>query len=286
MKSSLRIAIIIVLLFSFILANNALAFRITPASFEINLKKGETQSLELSVFNDSPNPIICQVYATGYQVGRDGKPVFEETEETDTSPFSAREMVKIEESEITIPANGEKKIAISVNLPRTVSEREYFATIMAVTQSTSVLKKYQQKKEVVTQMKINRRLGAILRINVEGPTVVKKAEIIDFDVKERKGQNIIVIATLKNKCSVNLDAEGEVLIKNSEHRIIAKFPLQGANKAVRGDKTFIFPQASRDFSGVVEQPLSAGDYLAEVSFDYGYRFNKITREIAFKVEEK
>lgn len=277
---------IIVLLFSLALVNKSFAFRITPASFEIDLKRGETKTEFLTINNDSDDSIQCQVYATGYQVGRDGKPVFEETEETDTSPFSARKMIKILEPEITIPAKSGKRVAISVTLPRTVSEREYFATIMAVTQAASDdLKKAQQKK-VTTQMKINLRLGVILRINVAGPTVFKKAEISEVKV-EKETQGVKVIATLENKCSVHLETEeAETVIKDLNHRIMAKFPLQGANKEVRGDKVFIYPQASRDFWGVVDKPLPPGKYLAEIIFNYGYRSRKIRRETAFEIEKE
>lgn len=277
MKHPKLIVITIILLFSFFLMDRAFAFRVTPTSFEMVLKKGETKIEFLTINNDSSDQINCQVYVTSYKVGRDGKPIFEET---DTSLFSARKMVKIQESEVIIPARSEKKIAISVTLPRVISKGEYFATIMAVTQATNTFLK---SRQAITQMNINLRLGAILRLGIVGPTIDKKAEITEIRVKKNQ-REIRITATLENKCSAHLEAKGEVLIKDLSNKIVAKFLLQGANKEVRGDKAFIYPQASRDFWGIVEKPLPAGRYLAEVIFDYGYHFRKIRKETAFKIE--
>lgn len=273
--------IILFLLFNFILVNESFAFRITPTSFEVTLRKGEVTTVTLEIDNDDERAISCQIYPTDYQVGLDGKPIFDAAGE---NPFSAQKMVTIPEPSIVIPAKSGQKVTARITLPKTVSEREYFAVIMAETQMIRAAPNDQQK--VNAQIKINRRLGAILRINVVGPTVIKKAAITELKV-EKGTQGIEIVATLTNQCPVHLEVEeAEVVIKDTDQRIKTKFLLRGANKAVRGDKVFIYPQRQRNFSGVLETPLAAGKYWAEVIFNYGYRFHKISRKTDFTIDTK
>jgi len=272
-----KLLVVIVTLFSLILTvKTSLAFRVSPTSFEVTLKGGETKTLFLEIGNELSEPIRCRIYPTNYEVGRDGKPIFEGASDR----FSALKMIKIKESEVIVSAKGQKKVAILVTLPRGIPGGEYFAAIMSETTSPAQVKTAQG---VVAQMMVNLRIGSILRVNVPGRTILKKAEISELRVEmPEKEEGIKIMATLENRCPLHLEAEGEVLIKDAGNRVVEKFLLQGANKEIRG-RAFIYPQGSRDFWGIIEKPLPAGKYLAEVSFDYGYRFRKIRKEIAFEI---
>lgn len=262
-----------------LLANTTIAFRLSPASLKIEVKRGTTYLQILDIGNSSTNPISCRIYTTGLEVQKDGKQLFEEA----TTDYSAATWIISKEPTFEIPANSTKEVTIEIAVPRNTRPGEYFATIM--TESTAPARTRNSERGEIS-MAVNFRLGCITRITVPGRTIRKKAEVSTVKVEvpnpDSENQDIIVTATLENQCSVHLDAKGTVLIKNTENRIFDKFVLQGAGKNARGE-AFIFPQGSRDFWGIIERPLPPGEYVAEVSFSYGYRSRKVKGKAFFTV---
>ena len=263
-------------------ANSALAFRLSPASIEKEIKRGAKQTIVLNIANSAANPIRCRLYATGLEVKRDGKQVFEGA----AAEYSTVDWLKPKESEFEIPAGGTKEMEVEISVPKNAQAGEYFAVIMA---ESTVPARGKTPQGVEISIGVNYRLGCITRITVPGGTVTKRAEISEVKVEipspESETQDIKVTATLENKCQVHLDAEGTVQIRNLKGRVFDKFVLQAAGKDVKGE-AFIYPEGMRDFSGTIERPLLPGEYVAEVSFDYGYRFRRIRAETTFIVKEE
>lgn len=259
--------------------NSASGFRLSPASVEKEIKRGTKETLVLSIGNSAAQPIYCRLYATGLEITRDGKQLFEEA----AVKYSAVDWLKPEDSEFEVLANSTKEAKIEVVVPYNAKSGEYFAVIMA---ESTVPARARTPEGAEISIGVNYRLGCITRITVPGTTVLKKAEISEIRVETpspgTEEQGIKVIATLENKCRVHLDAKAEVQIKNLEGRVFDKFVLQAAGKNVKGE-AFIYPEGMRDFSGTVERPLPAGEYVAEVSFSYGYEFRRIRAKTAFFV---
>lgn len=275
-----KYALVVMVFLGLILAaDSVLALRVSPVSFEREIKRGSQETLILQIGNTSAKPLHCRVYLTDYEVTRKGKPLFEEA----GKKYSAQSFLEVKESEFSIPADGKKETEIKVSVPRNAKPGEYFAVIMTETQVSARVK---GRDGTEIQMMVNARIGSIVRITVPGRTIRKKAEISEIRVEvpgpESKDRDIKVIATFENKCRLHLDAKGQVLIKNKEDQIFDKFVLQGAGRKVRGE-AFVYPEGSRDFWAEVQRPLPAGEYIAEVSFSYGYQFRKVRAETSFFV---
>ncbi|MFA4881075.1 MAG: BACON domain-containing carbohydrate-binding protein [Candidatus Doudnabacteria bacterium] len=263
--------------------NQVGAFSLSPASLELEVKRGESKTQIFNVNNDSEKPILCQIAVTGFEVLSDGKQRFEDA----TPDYSAASWIKAKSAEFDIPAKSSGKAEVIIAVPKTAKPGDYFACIFAQTQAPSKAKTSQGQEIVIA---VNFRLGCIVRITVPGRTISKKAEVGEVKVEmpsaENKEEGIKIIATLANKCALHLDARGEVLIKNSKNRIFDKFVLQGAGKNAKGE-ALVYPMGSREFSGTVQRPLPAGEeYTAEIAFAYGYRSQKAKSEAKFTVSQE
>lgn len=259
-----------------VLANSALALRLNTTSLDLKIKRGESNTQILDIDNDSSEPIICRVYATHMEVGKNGKRLFEEASET----YSAAGWIKPKEPSFQISANGTKQAVIKITVPRRIKPGDYFATIMVESAMGTIMR----GKMAIA---VNSRLGCIVSITVPG-TVKKKADVSELMVEmpssESEEQTINIISTLKNNCRIQLDAQAQVVIKNSADRIFDRFILQGANKKAKGEAQ-VYPMGERKFSGTIQKPLPAGEYIAEVSFNFGSR-RKAKAETTFVVSPK
>jgi len=271
--------LLVLIVFTGFLANQVMAFSLSPASLELEIKRGQSQTQVFNVNNDSEKPILCQIAVTGFEVLTDGKQQFENA----TPDYSAVGWIKAKKAEFEVAGKSSGKAEVIIAVPKTAQPGDYFACIFAQTQAP---KKAKTTQGVEVTINVNFRLGCIMRIIVPGRTIPKKAEVSEARVEmpsvENKEEGIKIIATLANKCPLHLDARGEVIIKNSANRIFDKFVLQGAGKNVKGE-ALIYPMGAREFSGTVQRPLPPGEYIAEVIFDYGYRMQKAKAQISFTV---
>lgn len=286
-----KMVVFLMLMFGLgLITNSTLAFRLTPASLDIEVKRGESQTQVLKIGNSSENPISCRVYVIGFEVLKDGKQLFEGA----NKKFSAVGWIsfrkrflglkipwkKYKDLEFEVSPEGIEEAEIEIGVPKNAQPGDYYATIMAESTVPGRAKTPQG-----VEVSVNLRLGCITRITIPGRTIRKKAEISEVRVELPKPETeepVKIIATLENKCEVHLDGRGEVLIKNTEGRVFDRFVLQGAGKEAKG-QALVYPEGSRDFWGVVERPLPPGEYVAEAVFDYGYQFRRLREKTFFVV---
>jgi hypothetical protein len=117
---------------------------------------------------------------------------------------------------------------------------------------------------------------------VPGRTYIKKGEVTEVKILDTDSL-VGVSATFKNNGDIHLDVLGEAVIRSTDGRTnYGKFALKALSSAK--DAAFIFPEAIRDFEGALKRQLPAGDYLVEVSFNYGYEFKKahLTQKFSIK----
>ncbi len=259
--------------------NSALAlFMLKPMELTLNIKRGESKTQVFTVRNDTEKSITCQIYATGYEVKKDGSQLFENAK----NKYSVPEWVKIKESEFKVPASENKKLEARIFVPRTARPGEYFAVIMVEKRPGKV------KRRTGISIPVIFRMACIAKITVPGRIIGKKAEISEAKVEvpdpESKEKKVKVIVTLRNKCQVHLDAQGEVRIKNEKGRVFDKFVLQGAGKRTKGE-AFVYPEGERIFWGTIGRPFPPGEYIAEVSFNYGHKFRRVRAKESFTVTQ-
>lgn len=273
---------LLMILFAGFLANQAWAFSLSPASLELEIKRGESQPQTLNVNNDSEKSVLCQMAVTGFEVSPDGKQRFEDA----TPDYSAISWIEIEETAFNITPKSSKKAGIVITVPKNAKPGDYFACIFGQIQTPGKAITSQGQEVVIT---VNFQLGCIIRITVPGRAIPKKALVSDVRVEmpsaENKDEGVKIIGTLVNKCALHLDAMGEVMIKNSGNRTFEKLILQGAGKNTKGE-ALVYPMSSREFFGVIQKPLPPGNYTAEVVFSYGYRSQKAKAQAKFTVSQE
>lgn len=256
------------------------AIQLFPSYTKLEVRRGETITYLLNVSNNSANPDSCQVYASGFEVLSNGKQLFEKANEK----YSATKWLSIKEPLMEVPPGSVREIEVTIQVPRNAESGDYFASVFAETSSPSEIKTPQG---VAVSISINMRLGSFLYITVTGQNIPKTAEAtvqVEMPVSGNEEKDIKISTTLQNKCELRLDAQGEVLIKNSANRIFDKFILKGAGKSSPGE-ALVYPMGARNFSGTVRRPLPPGQYIAEVNFKYGPRTN-VKTSANFKVSDE
>jgi hypothetical protein len=124
----------------------------------------------------------------------------------------------------------------------------------------------------------------VILLDVPGRTYEKKGSV-DGLVVNSNDKSIKVHSSFKNEGNIHLDVSAEVNIRRVDTGIsLAAFSIQAINDP--GKKAFIFPGAIRDFEGDFERQLPAGDYLAEISYNYGYSFRQAKAVKKFTIVRK
>ncbi|PIU15813.1 hypothetical protein COT20_01270 [bacterium (Candidatus Gribaldobacteria) CG08_land_8_20_14_0_20_39_15] len=267
----------LVLALSVLCASKSLAFYFSPFVLKLELKKGEIYKQTFIVGNSWSKSIKCAISVSGWELLRSGEVVCETVQKS----YSAASWIKIKEVEFNLPSGGEKKIEAEITVPKYASAGDYFASVAV---KASILEDIKQKG--VTQS-VETCFRSALQIHVFGFMPSVKAEVIEFKVimPEEKEQDIKIFAALKNFSRVHLDARAQVEIRNSAGEIFDRFDLYGAGKNIRGD-AFVYPEGIRDFWGSISRPLAEGEYVAEISFVYGSRFQTNKAAINFVVSRE
>jgi hypothetical protein len=272
--------IVLMVLIMALWADSAFSIQFYPTSSKLEVRRGETIKCLLNVNNSDPKPVGCKISISGFEMLRDGKQLFEKANEK----YSAVKWLSIKEPPTEVPPQSSKEVEVVITVPRNAEPGDYFACAFA---TTSSLSEARSSQGAGVSININLRMGSIFYITVLGQTIPKRAEISDIQTKVptlgSKEKDVQISATLRNNCRLRLDAQGEVTIKNNVGRVFDRFILQGAGKGVKGE-ALVYPMGERDFFGTVGRPLPPGEYVAEVSFNYGSRA-RTTASAKFQISE-
>lgn len=249
--------------------------KVSPVRFDLSIARGTSQELSLNLFGSKgfPNQDLI-IYPTDLFMSRTGALSFEGRE----SKISAVKWIKMETSKLSVLENQTKEVKFTISIPSNASPGEYYAVIMVEPENSL---EFRDKKDPI-KLNMKTRIAVVVVLEVPGRTFLKKGEV--YEVKVAETDTVIkIISSFKNSGNIHLDVLADATIKSADGKTsFGKFELTAPSSAQKA--AFVFPDAIRDFEGSLKRQLPAGEYLADVSYDYGYKFNKAHQTQKFTIK--
>lgn len=242
-------AIITVLVFILAVLPASAGLQVSGATFEAEVAPGQPFENQINVSNyDSVGPMDVIVDVLGYgQSQKDG--VIEDLKkELDTSPYTAREFVKVSPEEFHLEPGESQKVIVSGTMPSDVGDGGRYAVLYIHTLPMG-----------------NGSIGIALagdvpvRLTVEGSNLIESGEIKSVeisDLESNEGRYLSVI--FENSGNHHFKAKSKAIFKNSDGDEVANIesPLTPGP---------IIPTYSRLFQLPLEENMTSGTYVAEIS---------------------
>jgi hypothetical protein len=254
-----------------------ISITVAPPLVESSIAAGGLRTFKLVVSNLGNKPVDIEGYTCDLKLNLDGTPL---VLEPGLSSYSCAKWIELTNDKFTLDPGSKKEIGAKIRVPRGVRGGRY-AVILFESLSSDRTK----RGNVI----LGARLGTILMVSIPW-TLKREAEISQIKVEEvpvapREGgqgktliQPVDFIVSLKNMGNVHIQANGSVVIKNDEGRIIDRIPLEVGTGTV-------LPEGVRDFQGSWSNPrkMVKGKYTAEARINYGGR-KQARAEKTFSIE--
>jgi len=200
---------------------------------------------------------------------------------------SAAGWISTDSNQIVLMPGESKEVQFTVNAPID-ADGDYWAAAMisigdANKDEKGVKVKFRTASGIfirVARRTYNER-GTITDINVGMPVFdtapVKEniSETEKYRLKEK--QALKIEAKLQNEGLVEILARGKALIYNEDWKRVATIPLYSSRRQV-------LPGDSRWFTGIMSEPLPAGNYKVRINFSPDVKFRrKITKDFEFTI---
>ncbi len=280
-------------LFFFILQDTGFAgMAVSPLQQRVVVKPGRKATFSINVtYNKRGSqehlcPIIVKVL--DFKVSEFGELSFGEEHK---HARSAVDWISFSNSDIVLEPGDSKEIKFKVSAPVN-ADGDYWAAVMIELGNS-------QKPENGVQIKLRTASGVFIHVarrnylergsvidaNIVVPEFdtsdkpAKKNMVVSASEEAKKKQVFKVEAKLKNDGLVAFLARGKAYLYSDGWHRIATIPLHSSRRRV-------LPGDSRWFTGVMDQPLPAGQYKLRTFFasDSKYR-RKMTRDMEFLISE-
>jgi hypothetical protein len=196
----------------------------------------------------------------------------------ENSKNSAVKWIKMERDKLSLLEDQSKEVKFKVSIPSNATPGEYYAVIMVEPEIFTDVK--DKKNPVMLQMKT--RVAVVIVLDVPGRMYEKKGEVNGVKVIETDSL-VKITSAFNNTGDIHLDVTSEATIRSIDGKInYGKFKLKALSSSK--DDAFVFPGAIRDFEGVIDRQLPKGEYIAEVSYNYGYEFKKARLNQKFSIK--
>lgn len=255
--------------------SQAFATKVSPVRYDVSIARGASQEFKINLtgskgaYNQN-----LMIYPSDLFMSRTGALSFDIIVGNKNSAVS---WIKMERNELSLLEEQSKELKFKISIPSNATPGEYYAVIMVEPKTFTDVK--DKKNPVMLQMKT--RVAIVVVLDVPGRTYEKKGEIGETKVLETD-KLVKLSSSFKNTGDIHLDVLAEATIRSADGKInFGKCKLKALSSAK--DEAFIFPSATRDFEGALDRQLPKGDYIAEVSFDYGYAFRKATKTVKFSI---
>lgn len=273
MKNKIVLAMVFLCLIIF---GSLQAFRVTPVRLDLTIPRGTTQEIVIELLGSRGAGIEhLLVYPTDISMDRRGGLVFDRME---GSKNSAVPWIKLEEKTISLLEQQKKDLKFKISVPFQADPGEYYAVIMVEpTEFTNIRVK---DKPLMLQMKS--RIAVVIVIDVPGRIYEKKGEALEVKVEQASDSELKIVSSFRNAGNIHLDVVAVAAIRGKDGRTtFGQVKLIALNSSK--EEAFIFPGNTRDFEGILDRALPAGEYLIDVAFDYGYKFRKARLSSVFSI---
>lgn len=266
---------LICLMFMLVVAST-FAVKVSPVRYDISVARGTSKEFTLNVLGSKGLHVQdLIIYPSDLSMDRRGALSFDLT----GSRNSAVKWIKLERSKLSLLEEQSREIKFKVSIPSNVAPGEYYAVIMVEPEKFVNVK---DKKEPVT-LKLKTRVAIVIILDVPGRVYEKKGEITGLAVVPPTEKYVRLSSSFKNTGNIHLDVTAGAIIRSADGKInFGKFEMRALSSSKA--EAFIFPDAVRDFEGVLKRQLPEGDYLADISYNYGYNFKKANKTIKFSIK--
>ena len=277
-------------LFFFLLSGVGFAgLAVSPLQQNVEVKPGRKAKFSIILTNNDrgpqtvPCPVILDVL--DFSVSDLGQLSFGEENSHDRS---AVDWISFEETEFVLEPGESRAMVATVTAPNN-ADGDYWAAVMVKLGKSKV-------DEKGVQIKLQTACGIFIHVArrnyIERGTVIDGAvDVPDFgsvgDISIDTSQDSVeedslpqvlkVNAELKNDGLVGFLARGKAYLYSDGWRRIATIPLHSSRRRV-------LPDDSRWFTGIMDQPLPAGDYKLRIFFASDSKYRRtMTRDMEFSI---
>jgi len=270
----LFLIIVFLLLASLYPAKGMAFYRVllSPPLKEIEAIAGTSTTYTMSLRNLGDIAMACQVFVRDLAQKESGE--YQVMTKRGEAPFSCADWVEIspEDTDFTLPAEEGRDIPIKLAVPRHVREGGYYAAVVL-----EIVPPVPEERPLAS-VALHPQMTSLIELSVKtlsGRGGVKRASISDIEIlrafedktySRKYGQDALVISALvKNEGNVHLFGKGNLTIRTAEGKVLRRTPLGGGRGVV-------LPGNVVRFNTVFKVPPPPGEYLAEVSIEYGDRY--------------
>lgn len=247
---------LLLLITKFTFAQNTLnpGITISPAIFDLNVKRGKKFKEVIYVTNDSEFSMPVTIDINDYSVDEYGAPDYTE----DESDWSPKGWIEIANSDMILEPGEKRKVTLKFSIPKSKVKAEagsHFATVLF---KPIIPPEYLEEDST----HVTPYIGAIVALNIPGENGVyerKEIEIEDFKTKEQVNTRYVEFETkLINEDVYYHKVNGEITIRNVFGKESGKMPVE---------EITIFPQKNLYFNDEFDRRLFGGYYRAEMSLN-------------------
>lgn len=272
----------LVALFFFILQGISFAgVAVSPLQQTVDVKPGKKATFSITITNNkrSAQTAACPIKmeVLDFMVSDNGQlnfgPEFK-------NPRSASEWIKFEANEFVLEPGESRVMTATVTAPIN-ADGDYWAAVMV---------NLGESKKGEKGVKVNLRTASGVFIHVARRSYTERGSIIDANIvipdfnssddsstTDASKQTLKIEAKLKNDGLIAILARGKAYIYSDNWRRIATIPLHANRRQV-------LPGDSRWFTGVMAQPLPAGNYKLRAFFASDSKYKrKITKDMEFSI---
>ena len=272
-KSKLIHIFIFAIFINFFLYANSFAvgtIGVRPMSIDLVLKPAKKGEFQIDVCSTSSKDTPVHLSLFDAMQKEDGSLNFVQEGQ---SPYSAAGWIKLNKTDFIVRGGETVTVKGVITVPRGYSGSRV-ATIM-------VEPGYEKK---ATGVSIKVRYAVVLRVNIAGVAVREKAKIQELALVNEKGAPVIE-TFIANHCEINFNAEGDVVIRDENTRLVERVTLYSKSKEKNKDPVCrIYPGARVAFVGRPAMPLPPGSYTLSASMKYGRR-GRLSAKHEFTVKE-
>jgi uncharacterized membrane protein len=266
-KTALVISIFLVLSGSIVLARRANAQQILPLTVippkqEMLINPGESYSTTVKFENLGTTPVSGAISVLDFIVtDTHGTPVFLDNPQvigTTTIPekYSAAKWIKLYTDRMTISANDNVSLPITINVPKNAAPGGRYAAVLFAPVGSLTLGNPTSAGETP----ISVRIASLLYIRVAGP-ITEKATVVKFQAPTFLEYGPVSITTeILNQGDYHITPQGSVSITNMFGRVVSTSALDTKN---------IFPGTSRDYVNSLGEKLMFGKFTVTLAATYG-----------------
>lgn len=235
-------SLVVLLLASVPLLRGQMSLSLSPVQLEMVLDPGGTGTQSLVIGNGSASPVRVQSALDPWIIGRPGFDVFPAE---GAGSLTARDWIRLDNSEFLIPGDERQAVQLTVAVPGTVEPGQYTAAVSFRTLSEA------GTGDPAGGLHLQGKLTALIIVTVGKPR--EDASVADMALEREDGRAVFVLRR-KNSGRFFLPTEGEIILRDA-----------------RGKKTYaadfiadpVPPLSERIFRIPIEDDLAPGRYQAE-----------------------